>query len=127
MKLGKMRYRAEFQRFSSSTDKDGFVHKDWITKLTCWADVTAVSSREYLAASTETAETTVKIFIRYNPKVTHVMRVKVGENIYEISSILQNQRDGITTVMAKEWDNGKNDGEASRGDAEKAEPLGNGI
>lgn len=127
MKLGKMRYRAEFQRFLKSTDKDGFVHKGWITKLTCWADVTAVSSREYLAASTETAETTVKIFIRYNPKVTHVMRVKVGENIYEISSILQNQRDGITTVMAKEWDNGKNDGEASRRDAEEIEPLGNGI
>lgn len=127
MKLGKMRYRAEFQRFSSGSDKDGFVHKDWLTVLTCWADVTAVSSREYLSASTETAETTVKIFVRYNAKIDNTMRVKVGENIYEISSILQNQRDGITTVMAKEWDNGKNDGEASRRDAEEIEPLGNGI
>lgn len=127
MKLGKMRYRAEFQRFSSSTDKDGFVIKGWQTEFVCWADVTAVSSREYLAASTETAETTVKIFVRYNPKITNVMRVKVGENIYQITSILQNQRDGITTVMAKEWENGKNDGKASRGNAEKAEPPGNGV
>lgn len=127
MKLGKMRYRAEFQRFSVSVDKDGFTEKSWRTEFVRWADVTAVSSREYLAASTETAETTVKIFIRYDPAVTNTMRVKVGERIYEITSVLQNQRDGITTVMAKEWYNGENDGEAPGGDAEKTEPYGDGV
>lgn len=112
MKLGRMRYRAEFQRYRSSTNQNLFVSKAWETVFECWADVTAVSSREYLAASTETAETTVKIFVRYNPKIIHDMRVKVSENIYQITSILQNQRDGITTVMAKEWENGENDGKA---------------
>lgn len=116
-----MRYRAEFQRFKRSSDKDGFVSKDWITALVCWADVTAVSSREYLAADTETAETTVKIFVRYNAKINNTMRVKVGDFIYEINSVLHNPREGITTVMAKEWYNGENDVQAPRGDAEKAE------
>lgn len=124
MKLGKMRYRAEFQRFSKNTDKDGFVTKEWRTVLTCWADVTTVSSREYLAASTETAETTVKLFLRYNKKIKNTMRVKVGEFIYEIKDVLHYKREGYTTVMAKEWDNGENDGEAPGGDAEETQPPG---
>lgn len=120
-----MRYRAEFQLYKSGTNENGFVSKGWETVFVCWADVTAVSSREYLAASTETAETTVKIFVRFNPKITHDMRVRVGENIYQITSVLQNQREGFSTVMAKEWENGKDDGKAAGGDAEKAEPPGN--
>lgn len=107
MKLGRMKYRAEFQKYISTTDKDGFVTKDWQSVLSVWADVTAVSSREYLAADTETAETTVKIFIRYNPKIDNTMRVVCGENVYEITSVLNNRRDNITTIMAKEWTDGK--------------------
>lgn len=125
MKLGRMRYRAEFQRYKSGINQNGFLSKGWETEFVCWADVTAVSSREYLAANTETAETTVKIFVRYNSKISHAMRVKVGENVFQITSVLQNQRDGITTVMAKEWESGKDYGEAPGGDAEKAEPSGN--
>ncbi len=120
MKLGRMRYRAEFQRVIRSKDKDGFVYKDWETALVSWADVTAVSSREYLAADTETAETTVKIFVRYNAKIDNTMRVRVGEFIYEINSVLHNPREGITTVMAKEWDNGENRVRPSKGHNEKA-------
>lgn len=103
-----MRYRAEFQQYTSDKDKDGFVTKQWQPVLSVWADVTAVSSREYLAADTETAETTVKIFIRYNPKINNTMRVVCGGSIYEITSVLNNRRDNITTVMAKEWTNGEN-------------------
>lgn len=107
MKLGRMRYRAEFQSYSSGTDKDGFVTKQWWTVFSVWADVTAVSSREYLAANTETAETTVKIFVRYNPKIDNTMRVVCGEIAYEITSVLHDRRGNITTVMAKEWTDGK--------------------
>lgn len=120
MKLGRMRYRAEFQRYKSNKDKDGFATKQWQPVLSVWADVTAVSSREYLAADTETAETTVKIFIRYNPKVDNTMRVVCGGSVYEITSVLNNRRDNITTVMAKEWTNGANDSKAPGGNDEKA-------
>ena len=114
-----MRYRAEFQQYKSDRDKDGFVTKQWQTVFTVWADVTAVSSREYLAADTETAETTVKIFIRYRKGIDNTMRVKCGDNCYEITSILNNPRENITTVMAKEWSNGKNQNKAARGNNEK--------
>jgi len=115
-----MRYRAEFQRYTSDKDKDGFVAKWWQTVFSVWADVTAVSSREYLAADTETAETTVKIFIRYNKKVKNTMRVVCGDSIYEIKSVLHNRRNDITTVMAKEWTNGKVQNETPGGDAAEA-------
>ncbi len=115
-----MRYRAEFQRYTSDKDKDGFVTKQWLTVFSVWADVTAVSSREYLAADTETAETTVKIFIRYNPKVKNAMRVVCGGSVYEITSVLNNRRDNITTVMAKEWTNGEYDDKVPGGNAEEA-------
>lgn len=107
LKLGRMRFRANFQQYKSTKDNDGFVEKPWQTVFSVWADITAVSAREYLAADTETAEITVKIYVRYNSKITTDMRVVCGENCYEITSVLQNQRDGITTVMAKEYSNGK--------------------
>lgn len=137
-----MRYRAEFQSYSSGTDKDGFVTKRWWTVFSVWADVTAVSSREYLAANTETAETTVKIFVRYNPKIDNTMRVVCGEIAYEITSVLHDRRGNITTVMAKEWrqfpkkedalekgvgGSGKDDVKTSRGDDEKAGAAGYGV
>ncbi|MCM1166440.1 MAG: phage head closure protein [Lachnospiraceae bacterium] len=120
MKLGKMRYRAEFQKYTSEKDKDGFLSKRWETVFSVWADVTAVSSREYLAADTETAETTVKIYVRYNPKIDNTMRIVSGGRCYEITSVLNDRRNDITTVMAKEWSNGKVQCEAPRGDAAEA-------
>lgn len=122
-----MRYRAEFQRYKSDKDKDGFVTKQWQPVLSVWADITTVTSREYLAASTETEETTVKIFIRYNKKVKNTMRVVCGDSIYEIKSVLHNRRDNITTVMAKEWTYGENDDKAPGGNDEKAGAAGNGV
>lgn len=122
-----MRYRAEFQRYKSDKDKDGFVTKQWEPVLSVWADITAVSSREYFSADTETAETTVKIFIRYNPKIDNTMRVVCGDSIYEIKSVLHNRRDNITTVMAKEWTYGENDSKAPGGNDEKAGAAGNGV
>ncbi len=120
LKLGRMRYRAEFQRYTSDKDKDGFVTKQWQTVFSVWADVTAVSSREYLAADMETAETTVKIYVRYNPKIDSTMRVICGGTRYEITSVLNDRRGNITTVMAKEWTNGKVQNEAPRGNAAEA-------
>lgn len=102
MNVGRMRYRIEIENLIKITDNDGFVSEEWITFSEVWADITSVSGREYLESAQELSEVTSKIYIRYLKELKTTMRIKCDERLFNIQSILQDERQGITTIMAKE-------------------------
>lgn len=102
MKVGRMRYRIEIEDLIKITDNDGFVSEEWIPFAEVWADITPISGREYFDSAQDLSEVTSKIYIRYLKGLKTIMRIKCDERVFNIQSILQDERQGITTIMAKE-------------------------
>ena len=102
MNVGRMRYRIEIEDLIKITDNDGFVSEEWIPFAEVWADITPVSGREYFDSAQDLSEVTSKIYIRYLKGLRTIMRIKCDERVFNIQSILQDERQGITTIMAKE-------------------------
>ena len=104
MKLGKMRYRITIESPATLNDEDGFNTEVFNEFTTVWADITPVSSKEYLSSDQTVAEVTSKIYVRYISRINTLMRIRCGERLFNIISILQDIRLGITTILAKEAD-----------------------
>lgn len=102
MQVGRMRYRIEIQDYKSTQDADGFETREWMTVYTVWADIAPVSGKEYMASNRETAEITNKIYIRFRSGIKSTMRIKQGDRIFEIESVLGDKRSGMLTIMARE-------------------------
>ena len=102
MQVGRMRYRIEIQDYKSTQDADGFETREWMTVHTVWADIAPVSGKEYMASNRETAEITNKIYIRFRSDIKSTMRIKHGDRIFEIESVLGDKRSGMLTIMARE-------------------------
>lgn len=60
--------------------------EDFMTNI--WASINPISGREYFAAKSAQAETTHHIDFWYIPGITSEMRVKYGNKIFEIESVL---------------------------------------
>ena len=71
-------------------------------KRQVWADIAPVSGKEYMASNRETAEITNKIYIRFRSGIKSTMRIKHGDRIFEIESVLGDKRSGMLTIMARE-------------------------
>lgn len=95
MQVGRMRYRIEIQDYKSTQDADGFETREWMTVHTVWADIAPVSGKEYMASNRETAEITNKIYIRFRSGIKSTMRIKHGDRIFEIESVLGDKRSGM--------------------------------
>lgn len=122
MKLGKMRYRIKFLKYTATTDTDGFVSREWNEYCTVWADVTPISAKEYFSLDTETAEVTYKIYVRYRPDIDTTMRVVWNNKTYLIVSVLGDVRNNIMTIMAKEVSlNGEDEHNDAGSNASEAE------
>lgn len=102
MQVGRMRYRIEIQDYKSTQDADRFETREWMTVHTVWADIAPVSGKEYMASNRETAEITNKIYIRFRSGIKSTMRIKHGDRIFEIESVLGDKRSGMLTIMARE-------------------------
>ena len=102
MNVGKMRYRIEIEDFISTTDSDGFVSELWNNFATVWADIIPVSGKEYFNSAQTLEEVTNKIYIRYISSIKTTMRIIFNERIFNIQSILPDERNGMITIMAKE-------------------------
>ena len=98
MQVGRMRYRIEIQDYKSTQDAP----REWMTVHTVWADIAPVSGKEYMASNRETAEITNKIYIRFRSGIKSTMRIKHGDRIFEIESVLGDKRSGMLTIMARE-------------------------
>lgn len=102
MNVGRMRYRIEIEDLMKITDKDGFVSEEWIPFAEVWADITSVSGREYFNSAQDVSEVTSKIYIRQLKGMKTTMRIKYIDRLFNIQSILQDERNGVTTIMARE-------------------------
>lgn len=127
MQVGRMRYRIEIQDYKSTQDADGFETREWMTVHTVWADIAPVSGKEYMASNKETAEITNKIYIRFRSGIKSTMRIKHGDRIFEIESVLGDKRSGMLTIMARRWRDGKDDIQTAGGnhtkDGSTGQPL----
>jgi SPP1 family predicted phage head-tail adaptor len=100
--VGRIRYRIEIEDLIKITDNDGFVSEEWIPFAEVWADITSVSGKEYLESAQDLSEVTSKIYIRQLKGIKTTMRIRYKDRNFNIQSILQDERNGITTIMAKE-------------------------
>lgn len=102
MNVGRMRYRIDIEDLIKITDNDGFVSEEWIPFAEVWADITSVSGKEYLESAQDLSEVTSNIYIRQLKGIKTTMRIIYKDRNFNIQSILQDERNGITTIMAKE-------------------------
>lgn len=102
MKVGKMRYRITFETLVSTIDTAGFTTEEWITHQTVWADMVPATGKEFIAAAQTVAEVSTKIYIRYQKGLNPSMRIRYEERIFDIQSILPDERQGMITILSKE-------------------------
>lgn len=72
-----MRDRIVIQNRTDSRDAFGQPVTGWEDSAEVWATVSAVSSRERMAAGAETAETEIRVWVRYRRDVTSASRFYV--------------------------------------------------
>ncbi len=102
MNVGRMRYRIEIEDLIKIPDRDGFITEEWIPFAEVWADITSVSGKEYFESAQDLFEVTSKIYIRLLKGMKATMRIKYKERLFNIQSILHDERHGVTTIMVKE-------------------------
>jgi SPP1 family predicted phage head-tail adaptor len=99
VRAGSLDRRVTIQRQSESRDSHGGVVVSWVDVATVWADLSAVTGREYVQAQAVQDETTVKIVIRFRSGITTgKLRVLAYENdqggspttqtVYDVLAIL---------------------------------------
>ncbi len=110
MKLGKMRYRITIENPMNEIDGDGFNQETYIEFATIWADITPVSSKEYFGSNQTLEEATGKIYIRHMAGINTLMRIRCGSRLFDIISVLSDDRLGMTTIIAREvYTNGQSE------------------
>lgn len=102
MKLGKMRYRITIENPMNEIDGDGFNQETYTEFASVWADITPVSSKEYFGSNQTLEEATSKIYIRYMAGINTHMRIRCCRRLFDIISVLSDDRLGMTTIIAKE-------------------------
>ncbi len=88
MQAGKLRHRIAIEVPAETQGSDGSILTTWETFATAWATIEPLIGREYFAQQREQATASHKIRMRYQPGITHKMRVALGTRIFEIESVL---------------------------------------
>lgn len=92
MDIGKLNRRIEILQFHKDRDEYGGEIGEWKPKAKVWASIIPVSGTEFLQAQQISAETVVRITIRYLPWLNVMHRIRYGEKLYEIIGAI----DGVT-------------------------------
>lgn len=85
---GKLRHRVVLERQIHSRDEHGGVVVTWSTEAELWAEIVPLSGREFIAAQATQAGVNTRITIRWREGVTPAMRVRHGQDIYNIQAVL---------------------------------------
>lgn len=102
MKAEKMRHRITFQQQPDEKSALGSYESDWVDVATVWAQISPVSGKEYFG---QVRENTVshKIYCRYRNGISPRMRIKFGDRIFRIISVLNwEERNEGLTIMCEE-------------------------
>lgn len=77
MQAGRLRERVTIQNPVTSRDPSGQVIESWTDGATIRAEVRGISGRELFTAGAETAEATIRLWVRYRQDITAASRVAV--------------------------------------------------
>lgn len=80
------RYKIEFLKRSDGQDEYGDPIENWEVVKTVWASKEPLIGNEYLTAYTTDAKVEVKFNSRYIDGITNDMRIRHGNEVYEILS-----------------------------------------
>lgn len=85
---GSYRHIISFEKISEIQNEYGEVKKDWTTIFTTRASIRPISGREFYQAETVNSEVTHKVNLRYREGIKADMRIKFGERVFEIISVI---------------------------------------
>lgn len=108
MRKGQMRHILTIQRQGQAVDEYGapiFGGGDWVDVVTVWGALEAMRGSEYFAAKQIQSSVTQRIRVRYLPEIKPAMRVKNGDAIYNIVSVLPDNRRSELVLMCEEISN----------------------
>lgn len=84
---GQLRHRITFLEYDTKKDDEGIQKKDWFPiepTSTYWASRTNLHGREFFQAQQAQSKATVKFCTRYIKGIRNDMRIKHGEEIFNI-------------------------------------------
>ena len=103
MRLGKLRHRITIEQVAETQDADGSVIETWSNYASAQGSIEPVSGREYFDAQTTQADITHRIYLRRISGVIPKMRVKYGERIFDILSVINTrERNAELQLMCRE-------------------------
>ncbi|WP_287875934.1 phage head closure protein [Acidovorax sp.] len=89
MQAGQLDQRISVERLQGGFDELGQPLPDtWAHLFTCWAEVSPLLGREYLAAQAAVSEVTARIRMRFRPWMTAQDRVIHNGTVYQIESVI---------------------------------------
>lgn len=83
----KYRNRVTFQKKEQVKDHESNTVVKWVDQFSVWASIKGLRGREYIDAGAQAVKISTRIYIRYRPGVTHDMRIKFGERIFDIVNV----------------------------------------
>ena len=89
MKAGQLDQRVTVERLQGGVDELGQPLPDtWAPLFACWAEVSPLVGREYIAAQAAMSEVKLKIIMRYRPGITPADRVSHNGQVYGIEAVI---------------------------------------
>lgn len=84
MQAGRNRHRVIVQNAVTSRSPSGQPKEEWRDgDNPVWAEVKGISGRELVASGAETAEATIRVWVRYRADITAASRLKVLTGPYK--------------------------------------------
>jgi SPP1 family predicted phage head-tail adaptor len=103
MRAGPMRHRITIETPLDTQAADGSILTTWQVFATSRASIEPLIGRKYFAQQREQATVSHKIRMRYQPGITHKMRVAWGTRLFEIDSVLNvSERNREIVLMCSE-------------------------
>ncbi len=99
MDIGKLNRRVEILQFFKDRDEYGGEVGEWKSVEKVWAAIAPVSGTEQIFAQQVTAETVVKITIRYLPWINVMHRIRYGEKLFEIIGAMDADTAHTKTIL----------------------------
>jgi len=87
-RIGKLRHRLTIERETLTDDGGGGAAAVWEEAGTVWAAIEAVSGKETVEAGRIAGRATYAITIRYRSDLEPAMRFRLGNELFEIKSLL---------------------------------------
>ena len=103
MRAGRLRQRIIIQKPVRTKNAMGEEYDEWTTWVTVWSSIEPSSGKDYFEAKQANSEVDGKVVIRYLTGLKPTFRIKYGQRILQIISIVQPQeRRTEIQIMYKE-------------------------